>query len=140
MQPEKLKKYRSVLGLTQKQMAKDLKVSLSIYSKWESNHANIPDWVNDRAHSMVNSVSLSDLTPEEIKKLNARAKDSGKSTEQYIADLIKAAIGLIILACLLGGTALLALAFGEISEEPTAGAPQRYSEAWWEERKELARQ
>lgn len=93
-----LKNYRKSLGLKQQEIADQLRVSKSIWVKWENALAPVPKWVEPAVRRMFNSFQLENLAPEEIALLNQRAQAAGKSVERYIMDIIKATLPTIALS------------------------------------------
>ena len=87
-----LKDYRKTFGLKQQGMADKLKVSKSIWSKWENGLVNVPPWVPDAVRRLFTTVYLSELSTEEFAALYVRAKRAGKSLEHYIASLIRGSL------------------------------------------------
>ena len=89
-----LKDYRKTFGLNQQGMADKLKVSKSIWTKWENGLVKIPLWVPDAVRRLFTTVYLSELSTEEFALLHGRAKRAGKSLEHYIASLIRGSLQL----------------------------------------------
>ena len=89
-----LREYRKTFGLNQQGMADKLKVSKSIWTKWENGLVKIPLWVPDAVRRLFTTVYLSELSAEEFAVLHRRAKEAGKSFEHYIAGLIRGSLQL----------------------------------------------
>lgn len=100
MQPEELRSYRKQNKLTQAALASRLDVKTRTVVAWENGQNPIPKWVSDRLKN--ESLRLNPkMDYETFQAAQSAAAAKGQSLEQWIADLIKNAVGLFMLAGIL---------------------------------------
>ncbi|WP_397385953.1 hypothetical protein [Prosthecobacter sp.] len=90
MTAQELYDLRKGKKLTQQQMADWLGVKKRRLQSWEAALHPVPQWAVDKINE-VPSLNPK-LTLEEFQRLNKKAEEQGKTVEQLIADIIKAAI------------------------------------------------
>ena len=88
MNSPQLKSARAAKGLTQKECAAYLGVSLSTLTKWEGG-APIPPWVNDKMGHPAAQISVRDLTASEVQAFAKSAASKGLTGDQLAAELIR---------------------------------------------------
>lgn len=90
---------REKRGLTQKEWSKILKVSYSSVTKWESDaHTSKPPaYIMREIREMDRSPIHLDLDEETQKRLAKKLSETGKTLDEYLAGLLKAALSLGIL-------------------------------------------
>lgn len=91
---------REKRGLTQKEWAKLIKASYSSVTKWESeaHDSKPPGYIMREIREMDRNPIFLDLDEETQKRLSKKLAESGKSLEDYLAGLLKAALTFALLA------------------------------------------
>lgn len=95
MNPAELKQHRQAKKMTQKQFSEWLEVSKDTVISWENGRNKIPGWVARRVN--VDSLNLKPwLDDAYLVKAKQAADEEGLTLEEWIAKLVKSAVGFVI--------------------------------------------
>ena len=100
MKPTELKDCRQVKKMTQQQFAVWLGCSKHAVVSWENDRNTIPVWVAARIRAEKPTINPR-LTLEQFQAAQAAAAKKGQTLEEWIADLVKAAVSLFVIGGLL---------------------------------------
>lgn len=99
MTAEQIKAARLAKNMTQKEFASWIGKSLSTVTKWEGG-APIPDWVAEKLKSPQTRLQITELTAEEISKLEKKAAAKGMSGDAFVAEMLRSFLKLTSLLLL----------------------------------------
>lgn len=109
MSPIEFQRIRKSLGFTQRQMAEAIGVKLRTVIAWENNQNTIPDWACKSARKMTSPSINPELSLDTFQRAQAAARSKEMTLDEWIADLIKQAVKVLIFAWFIAGLARWAM-------------------------------